>query len=65
MSYHRTALAEEMARQILHPQGLMETPLQAGVFLSGPRRIGKTTFGALTTMPSPDLLARTPRNSPQ
>ncbi|MGN6234303.1 MAG: ATP-binding protein [Trinickia sp.] len=44
MSYHRTALAEEMARQILRPHGLMETPLQAGVFLSGPRRIGKTTF---------------------
>jgi hypothetical protein len=43
MAYHRTQLADEMAQQILHPRGL-DTQLQAGVFLSGPRRIGKTTF---------------------
>lgn len=43
MPFHRPALAREMADQLLHPRGL-DTELAGGVFLSGPRRIGKTTF---------------------
>ncbi|KND59503.1 hypothetical protein BVER_01378 [Candidatus Burkholderia verschuerenii] len=51
MAYHRTQLAEEMAQQILYPRGL-DAQLQAGVFLSGPRRIGKTTFVRQDLMPA-------------
>lgn len=51
MAYHRTALAEEMARQILHPRAL-DPHFEAGVFLSGPRRIGKTTFIRQDLMPA-------------
>ncbi len=43
MPYHRPELAREMADQLLHPRGL-DTELAGGVFLSGARRIGKTTF---------------------
>jgi hypothetical protein len=32
-----------MGRQILHP-GPLEPTLQSGLFISGPRRVGKTTF---------------------
>ncbi|RKP43477.1 AAA family ATPase [Trinickia fusca] len=42
-TYHRTELAAGMARQLLHP-GPLEQTLQSGLFLSGPRRVGKTTF---------------------
>jgi hypothetical protein len=43
MPFHRSQLAREMADQLLRPRGL-DTELAAGMFLSGPRRIGKTTF---------------------
>ncbi|MDR5780632.1 ATP-binding protein [Caballeronia sp. LZ065] len=51
MAYHRTELADEMARQILHPRAL-DPQFEAGVFLSGPRRIGKTTFIRQDLMPA-------------
>jgi hypothetical protein len=41
--FHRTALAEQMARQLLRP-GLLDQGLRSGLFLSGLRRTGKTTF---------------------
>ncbi|WP_205962889.1 AAA family ATPase [Pararobbsia silviterrae] len=43
LTYHRTVLASDMARQLLQP-GALEQTLQSGLFLSGPRRVGKTTF---------------------
>jgi hypothetical protein len=42
-TFHRSRLAADMARQLLHP-GPLEQTLQSGLFLSGPRRVGKTTF---------------------
>lgn len=41
--FHRTDLAREMARQLINP-GVMDEGLRTGLFLSGLRRIGKTTF---------------------
>lgn len=41
--FHRTALADQMARQLLRP-GLLDQGLRSGLFLSGLRRTGKTTF---------------------
>lgn len=41
--YHRTALARDMARQLLEPK-VLDLPLRSGLFLSGLRRTGKTTF---------------------
>ncbi len=41
--FHRTALAEKMAQQLLKP-GLLDQGLRSGLFLSGLRRTGKTTF---------------------
>ena len=41
--YHRTDLAREMARQLLEPK-VLDLPLRSGLFLSGLRRTGKTTF---------------------
>ncbi len=41
--FHRTALAEQMARQLLHP-GVLDEGLRSGLFISGVRRTGKTTF---------------------
>lgn len=41
--FHRTALAEQMARQLLKPS-LLDQGLRSGLFLSGLRRTGKTTF---------------------
>lgn len=41
--YHRTAYATDMARQLLQPSAL-QLQVRSGVFLSGIRRIGKTTF---------------------
>lgn len=39
----RPQLAAEMARQLLKPS-LLDTGLRSGLFLSGLRRTGKTTF---------------------
>jgi hypothetical protein len=41
--YLRPQLAADMARQLLHP-GVLDTGLRSGLFLSGLRRTGKTTF---------------------
>jgi hypothetical protein len=41
--FHRRTLAEEMAAQLLRP-GVLDQALRSGLFLSGVRRIGKTTF---------------------
>jgi AAA ATPase domain len=43
LTYHRPELAAQMANQLLHP-GPLEQTLQSGLFISGPRRVGKTTF---------------------
>lgn len=41
--FHRPVYAEALARQLLNP-GPLDEALRSGVFLSGIRRIGKTTF---------------------
>jgi hypothetical protein len=41
--FHRTALAQQMAQQLLRP-GVLDEGLRSGLFLSGVRRTGKTTF---------------------
>jgi AAA domain len=41
--YHRPALAAEMAEQLIHP-GALDEGLRSGLFVSGLRRTGKTTF---------------------
>src|ERR1700730_11967060 len=41
--FHRRPLAEEMAAQLL-PPGVLDQAVRSGLFLSGVRRIGKTTF---------------------
>ncbi|ACB34627.1 conserved hypothetical protein [Leptothrix cholodnii SP-6] len=41
--FHRPKYAEEMAEQLLHPTALQQS-VRSGVFLSGIRRVGKTTF---------------------
>jgi predicted AAA+ superfamily ATPase len=41
--YHRTALAQQMAQQLLEPK-VLDLPLRSGLFLSGLRRTGKTAF---------------------
>ncbi|WP_213875328.1 ATP-binding protein [Pseudomonas sp. dw_358] len=41
--FHRTAYANEMAGQLLNPTAL-QMNVRSGVFLSGIRRVGKTTF---------------------
>ena len=41
--YHRSVLAQQMAEQLLKPK-VLDLPLRSGLFLSGLRRTGKTTF---------------------
>ena len=41
--YRRPALARQMARQLVNP-GVLDEGLRSGLFLSGLRRTGKTTF---------------------
>ncbi len=41
--YHRTIIAQQMAQQLLKPR-VLDLPLRSGLFLSGLRRTGKTTF---------------------
>jgi len=41
--FHRTELAERMAQQLLSP-GVLDEGLRSGLFISGVRRTGKTTF---------------------
>ena len=51
MTFRRTALAQEMARQLLRPT-FLDTSLRSGLFLSGQRRVGKTTFLATNLIPA-------------
>lgn len=44
MTFHRPALAAEMAQQLLRPKGLIRNAIRSGLFLGGLRRTGKTTF---------------------
>lgn len=44
MTFHRPAIAADMAQQLLHPKGLTKNNIRSGLFLGGLRRIGKTTF---------------------
>jgi len=41
--YRRTTLAEQMAKQLIQPS-MLDQGLRSGLFLSGLRRTGKTTF---------------------
>ena len=41
--FHRPEYAQDMAKQLLQPTAF-QTNIRSGVFLSGIRRIGKTTF---------------------
>lgn len=49
--FRRQALAEQMARQLLRP-GILDQGLRSGLFLSGSRRTGKTTFLQQDLMPA-------------
>ena len=48
--FHRTVYAEQMAQQLLNPSPL-QMHVRSGVFLSGIRRVGKTTFLRQDLMP--------------
>jgi predicted AAA+ superfamily ATPase len=41
--FHRALYANQLAEQLLNPQPLFQN-VRSGVFLSGIRRTGKTTF---------------------
>lgn len=51
MTFRRTALAQEMAKQLLQPT-FLDTSLRSGLFLSGQRRVGKTTFLVTDLIPA-------------
>jgi hypothetical protein len=53
--FRRAQLAAELASRLLRP-GVLDEGLRSGLFLSGPRRIGKTTF--LRSDLVPELEAR-------
>ena len=55
MTYRRTALAQQMAQQLLRPS-FLDTSLRSGLFLSGQRRVGKTTFLATDLIPALEAL---------
>ncbi|MDH4416431.1 MAG: ATP-binding protein [Acidovorax sp.] len=55
MTFRRTALAEQMAQQLLRPS-FLDTSLRSGLFLSGQRRVGKTTFLATDLIPALETL---------
>ncbi|MDM7950886.1 AAA family ATPase [Hydrogenophaga sp.] len=54
-TYHRSALAAQMAQQLLRPS-FLDTSLRSGLFLSGQRRVGKTTFLASDLIPALEAL---------
>jgi predicted AAA+ superfamily ATPase len=41
--YHRRQMAEDLAERLIHPS-MLDRPLRSGLFLSGMRRTGKSTF---------------------
>ena len=49
--FHRPKLALDMARLLLRPSSL-ETRVRSGIFLSGPRQIGKSTFLTQNAIPT-------------
>ena len=49
--FHRTELAHPMARQLLKP-GVLDEGLRSGLFISGLRRTGKTTFRQSDLVPA-------------
>ncbi len=51
MTFRRIDLAQEMAQQLLQPSYL-DTSLRSGLFLSGQRRVVKTTFVATDLIPA-------------
>ena len=51
MAFRRTALAQEMATQLLRPT-FLDTSLRSGLFLSEQRRVGKTAFLATDLIPA-------------
>lgn len=53
--YHRTGYAQQMAQQLLHPSPL-HMNVRSGVFLSGIRRVGKTTFLRQDLVPALEAL---------
>lgn len=53
--FHRRALAEQMAGQIMNPTGF-NVSILSGIFLSGIRRTGKTTFIKHDLMPALEAL---------
>lgn len=55
MTFRRTALAAQMAQQLLRPS-FLDTSLRSGLFLSGQRRVGKTTFLATDLIPALEAL---------
>lgn len=55
MTFRRTALAGQMATQLLRPT-FLDTSLRSGLFLSGQRRVGKTTFLATDLIPALEAL---------
>ena len=50
--FHRPKYAADMAQQLLKPSAL-QVQVRSGVFLSGIRRIGKTTFLRQDLIPAP------------
>ena len=52
--YHRRVLAQQMAEQLLNPR-VLDLPLRSGLFLSGLRRTGKTTFLRQDLIPALEL----------
>lgn len=64
--YDRTALARQLARQLLNPR-VLDLPLRSGLFLSGPSSTATTAFLAQDLTPaleSGDFGSRTPRRRP-
>lgn len=51
MTFRRTELAQQMAQQLLRPS-FLDMSLRSGLFLSGQRRVGKTTFLAKDLIPA-------------
>ena len=51
MTFKRTQLAQSMAEQLMRPS-FLDQSLRSGLFLSGQRRVGKTTFLANDLIPA-------------
>lgn len=50
--YPRTEFAEMLTKRMLHPRPAIDKMYQSGLFLSAPRRVGKTTFLRHDLIPS-------------